>query len=387
MAFRTLNVLEPANDGRFKTRSLEEQLQSTPPGYHAFYFDPSALDDLATTRASELRDLLLQRVSANNRPNEIAIVDALSLSDDQKLSAGKIYLVGKQFQNNYAGKTSEFLRDIRKVSAPQESPFSESITFALHQASSYELRGERSWFLSNTLKNYEYFLWDDGDLWSQAQWDSKRLGLEEKGMSPQTAEQRLAWLGSGSISLQLDHLCQSSAETLYFPPALAQLLEATISRLGRFDQAVLDYYRENKNSEPSGFNHSDYVRLLCDFLPDHRSRLNSEKFLNSNSLGDDGGPRPWQGVSDWRMEMKLMHLLLDGLLTLWPKDPDKESSEGTELMLQPGSLAILYWAARTADMPWTKTPTEFLKNYQWDDPNWFGGRRQRWLGNEWQASS
>jgi|GEM_PF-3235474 len=385
MAFRILNVLETSNNGRFKTRLLEELLQYTPPGYHAFYFDPSTLDDLATTRASELRDLLLQRVRANDRPNEIAIVDALSLSDDQKPSAGKIYLVGKQLQSNYAGKTSEFLSHIRKISA-QNSPFSENIAFALHQASSYELRGERSWFLSNTLQNYEYFLWDDGELWIQAQWDSKRQGLEEKGMSPQTAELRLAWLGSGSISLRLDHLCQSSAETLYSPPTLAQFLEATIARLERFDQAVLDYYRENKNSEPPGFNHSDYVRLLCNFLPDHRSLLNSEKFLSSNSLGDDGGPRPWQGVSDWHMEMKLMHLLLDGLLTLWPKTPDKESSEGTELVLQPGNLAILYWAARTADMPWTKTPEEFLNNYQWDDPNWFGGRRQHWLGSEWRES-
>ncbi len=64
---------------------------------------------------------------------------------------------------------------------------------------------------------------------------------------------------------------------------------------------------------------------------------------------------------------------MDGWLTLWPV---KENQE-TTLYVQPGSLAILYWAAKTASMPHTDSPDVFLENYDWSDPRWFGGNWSR----------
>jgi hypothetical protein len=73
--------------------------------------------------------------------------------------------------------------------------------------------------------------------------------------------------------------------------------------------------------------------------------------------------------------MHLLHLLFDGWLTLWPV----EESGKINLYLQPGSLALLYWAANIADMPHTESPETFLKSYNWSDPKWFGGQRKYWL--------
>lgn len=407
MAFRTLEIYAESCNGGYRTRRLSEVVKDTKTsqGYYAFYTDLSVLD-AGKTKIGETSLL------DNFQPylKQHGVLDIPSVGENKALQPRNLYLVGKASPADFAKLIPSFLRSVRELCATVGSPITSEPAYALHQASVYDLVGDRhaqSANISNTLGYREYFLWDDGGLWTQEEWanavkelttanSQNRKGNAERDTelnAPKfndsiAAEHHLAWLGSGAISLQLRHLCESDTQNPWpYPPALAQILDAAIARLERFDLAVMNYYRETESREPPGYRNSDYVRLLCNFLPDHRSRLHPKKFLSSNSQGDFGGPRPWQGVSDWRMEMKLMHLLLDGLLTLWPKDPDKESSEGTELMLQPGSLAILYWAARTADMPWTKTPTEFLKNYQWDDPNWFGGRRQRWLGNEWQASS
>jgi len=396
MPFRTLEIYASGDGGYYETRLLDEVLEKAEGqgGYHAFYIDPSPLDRRQTTSGSLLRDRLLKVVR-----DESNILDVCSLDENDLPQAGKLYLLGNQLPENYAQKISHFLRRIRETSANAGSPFKHAAAYALHQASVYDLVGDRhaqSVDIADTLGYHEYFLWSDGDLWTQEDWKkqvdtlAQDTAFENSEQGRIDADRRIAWLGSGAVSLQLKHLCNSSKEVWPYPPALAQILDAAIKRLERYDHAVVAHYIEKESREPPGYVSSDYVRLLCNFLPDHRSRLNSDKFLSSNSLGDFGGPRPWSGVLDWRLQMMLIHLLLDGLLTLWPKTPETEDSQGTELVLQPAGLAILYWAARTADMPWTRTPDEFLNNYQWDDSQevcWFGGRRRHWLGSEWRVST
>lgn len=391
MPFRTLEVYAlPGANWRYKTRTLDQVLEEANNigGYHAFYFDPSLPDRRLTTSASNLRDRLLLEANRENDFVDIFTMSENGVIPDECLEAKKVYLLGSQLPENYARTISHFLRKIRADSTVSSQPFKAAPAYAFSQASVYDLVGDReksSVNIANSLGYHEYFLWDDNQLWTQDDWNQALSNLGTHGFDNIQSEQRLAWLGSGAISLQLSHLCETDPQNPWpYPSALAQILDAAVAKLERFDQALLDYYRETENREPPTYLNSDYVRLLCNFLPDHRSRLKPEKFLSSNSMGDFGGPRAWQGVTDWHMDMKLMHLLLDGLLTLWPKTPEQEAGVGTELVLQPANLALLYWASRSADMPWTKTPEEFLTNYQWDDPNWFGGRRKFWLGNEWR---
>lgn len=387
--FRTLEIYASGDYGRYQTLSLDVLLNGITTGYHAFYNDPVLVDKRQTSSASHLHDFFLQQIE-----QEANIINVCSLSEEAQPQAQKLYVLGRDLPKDYAAQISLFLRKLREVSAQNDSPFKSSRAFALHQASVYDLVGDRhqqSAMIANTLGYKEYLLWDDGGLWTQTDWDRQVAALvgnqDLKKIIPEEderqikAEQRLAWLGSGAVSLQLRHLCSPSTEAWPYPQQLEQILAATIERLERYDQALVAHYQSSESRQPPGYQKSDYVRLLCNFLPDHRSRLKPKEFLSSNSLGDDGGPRVWDGIDDWRLHMQLIHLLLDGLLTLWPTSPT-ETKEGTELVLQPGSLAILYWAARTAGMPWTDSPVSFLHNYLWDDPRWFGGRRQHWLGQE-----
>jgi hypothetical protein len=373
--------------GRYRTVSLNALLPGIQSGFHAFYADPAMVDESQISRA--VRDVFLEGIKQENN-----IVDACSFKQDAKPAPKKLYLLGRDLPKDYAAQIGLFLRKLREVSAQDDSPFQYAAGFALHQASVYDLVGDRhqqSAVIANTLGYNEYLLWDDGGLWIQADWDRQvatwvtnqafENSIQDDGERHIKAEQRLAWLGSGAISLQLHHLCFTCTDAWPYPQQLEQILTATIERLERYDQALLTHYQSTESRQPPGYQKSDYVRLLCNFLPDHRSRLKHDEFLSSNSLGDDGGPRPWGGVDDWRLHMQLIHLLLDGLLTLWPISPT-ETEEGSELVLQPGSLAILYWAARTAGMPWTDSPDNFLRNYRWDDNRWFGGRRQHWFGQE-----
>lgn len=206
---------------------------------------------------------------------------------------------------------------------------------------------------------------------------------EQAKLSPEQANLRLAWLGSGWLSSRLEGaLAQSPSDyatDLYpYPPEIEVWAKAALERLMAYDTALLSYYRkEQKTDLPGWQDWQNYIATLCEFLPYHKPRNNpnakKEDYLPTNSSGSRGGPRLWQGYLGPQVNMHIRHLLLDGWLTLWPVKG--------KLYYQPGSLALLYWAARLADKPYTNSPKEFIDNYDWQSKSkyWFGGN---WLGQQ-----
>lgn len=197
-------------------------------------------------------------------------------------------------------------------------------------------------------------------------------------LSFEQANLRLAWLGSGWLSSRLEGaLAQNpsnyATDPYPCPPEIEAWAKAALERLMAYDAVLLAYYRKEQKADLPGWQAwQNYIGTLCEFLPYHKPRNSTnpkrEDYLPTNSSGSRGGPRLWQGYLGPQVNMHIRHLLLDGWLTLWPV-------EG-KLYYQPGSLALLYWAAKHADKPYTNSPKDFIENYDWSAA-WFGGN---WRG-------
>ncbi len=378
MRFRTLEVYAPHDEGTDFSQPLATVLGKATRGYHAFYGHSVAVMKRQTSAASKLKDCFVAHLAGES---SLVTIDPSLQAADWTPEAGKLYFPGDSLPKDYAEKTSRFLRQLREALAAGTGGFNEKPAFALNQASVFDLVGDRrehSALIAETLGYYEYLLWDDGGLWGVKNWQSQRNNWNEHCTLDKKnawAEQRMAWIGAGWPSQSLARWCKRFDEAWPVLPELSTMANAALERLERYDLALAEYYRKTETRDPPGYKPwNDYVRLLCNFLPDHHSREEPYKWLGSNTLGDDGGPRRWRGMLDDRLNMHLIHLLLDGWLTLWPVEKDGR----TRFYLQPGSLALLYWVAQLADMPWTDTPQSFLEHYDWSDPNWFGACREYW---------
>ncbi len=271
------------------------------------------------------------------------------------LSTSKLNVITTFFQT---------LREILSDNSNSEnSNFLESSGFSLNQAISWDLCLEREKYsgLIPGVNNYhEYLLWDDLSC------------LNKDSLHDQDV-----WTGAGWINSRLHkHIKQSSDK--WQLDKLGEWCNSVHDQLSRSLDNLTAFVSQNQDINPYNLeSHNNFIRALCEFLPYHRSSTNPDKFIPSNSLGERGGPMLWRGLLDDRMHLRRRHLLMDGWLTLWPSEQDGE----TKLYVQPGSLALLYWAARKVDMPYTDTPEYFLENYQWDyNPHWFGGMWNRSRG-------
>lgn len=380
--FKMLEIYPPwISDYQFKVKPLRKINQEK--GYVAFYYPNYQY----SSSWHNLENALFKLLAIDSDDD---VLDPLNpLVDPFIPQKKKLYALWRTTPDAYVQNTFKLFRALREYLANATTP--KGVTYGLHEAGVFDIFADQylqsSPVIANTLGYKEYLLWDDGGLWTQAAWENERKNLADKpNFSPKKAEQRLAWQGAGWLSQHLENVGKNETAEWFVPPDLEQLCTANMERLLRHEQALVNFYQNTEKRKPPAYNPLHYIRLLCNFLPDHRSFNNSEIYLSSNSLGDPGGPRLWQGFQDWRLNMQLIHLLLDGWLTLWPKDPG--NPDGTKLYLQPANLAVLYWAARKADMPYTESPQRFLKNYQWhnaDDPSsypWFGGRCKYWIDND-----
>ncbi|MGZ8158188.1 MAG: hypothetical protein ACXWT1_03555 [Methylobacter sp.] len=203
-----------------------------------------------------------------------------------------------------------------------------------------------------------YCLWDDGGLWEASAWQvPDKLAL--------------AWRGNGWPHTYISDGANAKGTEL------SSVLENRINRaaedLDLYGRSLLDYVTKHDSEHLPALVRKpgvSYVAALLEFLPGYRREpidLNQIPFP-CHSAGGHGGPMPWPGMG--ALHQHLRHLFLDGWLTLWPV--------GDELYLHPASLALLYWAARWADKPFTQSPEQFIKHYAWDRGEWFGGH---WKGN------
>ena len=352
--FRCANIEKP-EDGTIRFADLLGKLEN-----HSFY-------------AFYLHDSMILEVQNSLSPLAIAIKTELERNGfklEQILSSSlngwepvgyACYLLGgecKDFPERMLIRAGKFRASYQQNLDP---------VLSLNQCTAHELFNERYLFSALDFA-LEYLLWDDGGLWRKESWNSQIEQLEVNlNFNENQGRQRLAWFGSGWMSRSLKQEIYMRNGPWAFPPEIELWINSALENLEEYDKA-LGKLRNNSDILRRQ-SRSAYIRTLCDFLPYYFSRDKTKTFPSSSSA-DQGGPKRWRGILDTPMNLYLRHLILDGWVTLWPV---LEQDGNTRLYYQPGSLALLYWAARQADKPWTKTPKEFLEGYDWSDKRWFGG--------------
>ena len=112
------------------------------------------------------------------------------------------------------------------------------------------------------------------------------------------------------------------------------------------------------------------AKRLCAYMPRYRNA--SSPYACYPLEFQDGnirplyGPMPWHGLVDKRLSTLEQDMILEGWLTVW------ENSLDATYTVQPASLLLLYWAARTLGILEEISVQGFIKNHCWE--GWFGGR-------------
>ncbi|MEQ1531721.1 MAG: hypothetical protein ABL925_20605 [Methylococcales bacterium] len=348
--FRCISIRD-SGQGALVLEDLLEAIRnrSGSKGFHAFYTHAAIVDQ--AERHEGLSASELRRCFENK---------GFNFKDDNQQAVGAMMLLGRHQDAHNLNALFSVLDGVR-IALTETNTYFDNPGASINSCIVFGLHNRDPSFGSRNIPNtdfHEYLLWDDGGLWTGADSD----------WSQAASKDYLAWLGAGWMRSRLQNqLAAQHQQHCEFIPQIAEWAESARKNLLRSDEALVNFF---KGEEPAGRQPwNSYIRTLCDFLPYHRPRDNSNDWYPSNSLADEGGPMQWHGFVDSKMHLHVRNLLLDGWLTLWPSKHDTE-----HLYLQPGSLALLFWAARWGDMPHTDSPEDFLANYNWaENKHWFGG--------------
>ena len=345
------------NGGRV-IRPLKAVLEENKTGFHAFYTHASLVSGVAVSAQGSSPQAIEQcfgratKVLVNQYLDKYSGSEEQSPENDPADPEKPLVLIGDFGTKSSPSVVQQFFQMLREQL--NGGKFRDRAGYSLNHSMVWDLFLERerySGIIPGAQGYHEYLLWDTGGL------------IETSDLTDKDA-----WMGAGWISSRLRKNKQAGV-TYPDPTELTIWARQANENLAQSYSALAKHYdgQPERNiycREPW----NNYVRTLCEFLPFHNS-LSNNRPVPSNGLGDPGGPMVWRGLLDNRLHMHKRHLLLDGWLTLWPHREDEEL-----LYVQPGSLALLYWAAKRADMPHTGKPTDFVEHYQWNDAPWFGGR-------------
>lgn len=321
------------NDARFKK------------GLHFFYYHTRMLKP---DKGGEVVQLLVSSITVDHETRDWD-------KDAWKPEANSLIILDTTPAKNLPKQAVAALGKLR-IALYDKEIFKKKPALALCPAVIQDLRGYFD--LVSYVDSDGYCLWDDGGLWEASAWQ-----VPDKSA--------LAWRGSGWAHAYISNGANANGAEL------SSVLENRINRaaedLDLYGRSLLDYVTKHDNEHLPALERKpgvSYVAALLEFLPGYRRdpAAHAQVPFPCHSAGGHGGPMPWPGIE--ALHQHLRHLFLDGWLTLWPV--------GDELYLQPASLALLYWAARWADKPFTQSPEQFIKHYAWDRGSWFGGH---WKGN------
>ncbi|MES9856263.1 MAG: hypothetical protein ABW166_06645 [Sedimenticola sp.] len=121
-----------------------------------------------------------------------------------------------------------------------------------------------------------------------------------------------------------------------------------------------------------------YLDIMLTCMPRYRKKNNRTYYLPRPSRHgwfgpitiSPNGPLAFSIIEDEDVAKRrtVRELILDGWLTPWKKDDG-------EVVVHPGSLALLYWVACRGKLRYSSTPKEFLQHYVFEKHHhWFGGR-------------
>ncbi|RDH86771.1 MAG: hypothetical protein DIZ78_07730 [endosymbiont of Escarpia spicata] len=296
------------------------------------------------THAPYLRDILLGKPIRNELfppggiiPRPMPSTDT-SILDPAQASCAHLVAPLESPPKDFPQDLQTYMGRLRQ-SCMEEQAFDEQPCFILARADLWELGfkpdiGSPFLRIGDHLRTY--LLWDDGGLWEQEKWP---VGQDERLDA--------AWRGSGWLANRI-----ATGDTYPFTGLEEQL-----------DHSLDALVAQEPNNDPEQL-HRQLLRILCGYLPKVKpdGERNRTPYPNDPYL-DPGAPKPFTGlVALDRFELML---LLDGWLTPW------RHKEGWHI--QPGSLALLYWAARRMDYAHSGSPEAFISHYDWSAEAWFGG--------------
>lgn len=225
---------------------------------------------------------------------------------------------------------------------------------------------------------YDFFNRADESLLGALDIAHEYLLTADDGSAEQTISFKQAWRGNGFAGWRFRKYHSNATTEFPYPSRFHEVLDNTLEKLQFYEQ-LLKHNHTLDNIHEYGQN--GFLDALIDFLPAYR---HDNELIATNSRGpkQPEGPVIWEGILE--LDYHQRQLLLDGLLTLWPY-PQKSG----DYLLQPASLALLYWAARRLQYTHSAAGTEkFMKCY-FDYPpadsggeplaarkclGWFGGK-------------
>ncbi len=296
-------------------------------GAHVIYGD-------SILYVQELIPLLTEEWVSQNIPDKNSTFNIIKLSpskhsNDKEMVAG-IYCLSEITKIDI-NCLRELPGNLRKVALGNSFTTNPLILLVPSICYDFFNRSDESLFVS--LDNaHEYLLWADNE-------------------SPKTPNQ--AWSGSGFAGWRFDEY--HSGETTPFPysPTYHGVLDKTLEKLHGYEKLLMS---KGVDATIHQYTHNKFLRALIDFLPAYRYE---DELITTNFRKPDepDGPIEWKNI--FALDYHQRQLLLNGLLTLWPN-----SNKTNTFVLQPASLALLYWAAKRLQYPHSSTdPEEFMRQY------------------------
>ncbi len=177
----------------------------------------------------------------------------------------------------------------------------------------------------------------------------------DNGSADQAVSFKQAWSGNGFAGWRFREY--HSNETTEFPysPGFHEVMDKTLEKLQFYEQ-LLEHNHAFDNIHQYG--QSGFLDALIDFLPAYRHG-NELIATNSRWPNEPEGPIVWKDILE--LDYYQRQLLLDGLLTLCPN-----SQKTGGYLLQPASLALLYWAARRLQYTHSAAGAEEFMKYYFD---------------------
>lgn len=186
-----------------------------------------------------------------------------------------------------------------------------------------------------------------------------------------------AWVGNGFAGWRFDTYHQKESAIFPYSPSYHEVLDEALEKLQNYEELLMADASVIGNIHQ--YHSNKFLFALADFLPAYRY----EKDLitaNSRWPNEPEGPIVWSGILE--LDYSQRQLLIDGLLTLWP-GPENEGS----YLLQPASLALMYWVVRRLQYPYSAEGTEAFMVHYFDYKinretsnecriclGWFGGK-------------
>ena len=331
-------------DRSFSWKGDHQQLEV---GINLFFTHGGYLPDMAFGKGieDELFPSVEKKVKFYRMPLEYDDEEDLNPLPREN-STESVYLIGS-FElrpDEYENKLQSYLGSLRKKITQSEANRSPITLIA--QADVWRLGFKpdiQSVFLESGDFLHIYLLWDDGNLWDREAWakySKSRL--------------KLAWRGSGWTETRVSRI-EGGDFPYPFNDDLSVQFENNLALLAERDP-------DTESTQSVDQRNHDLLRTLCSYLPKvHDGEEWRTPFPNTPD--EPGAPKRFHDLASLgRLERML---LLDGWLTPWQYKK--------AWYVQPGSLALLYWAARELKYAYTAKPELFIEHYDWSAPGWFGG--------------